>query len=133
MTYLYPMAEYLRPAKLLTLAAGMLFLFAGAAFSGLPDWDVWISLIMATTAYLTAAPTFRVVRERRWYFLPHAAFWTWFSVDGTYVIYWGFRDPATLEALRHANAAASLGLYILCGLVWYTQTPTSWGSVKASH
>jgi hypothetical protein len=120
MSYLYPGSEYLRPSKLLTLALGLIFLIAGALFSGLPDWDIPVSLIMALCAYVTAAPTMRVLLEHRWHLLPHAAFWTWFSVDGTYLLYWGLRDPDVLE-LRFANACASLALYGMCGLVWYGQ------------
>lgn len=117
--YLYPSREYLRPWKLLTLQLGLWFLMLGAALSGLPDWDIWISLLMALPAYLTAAPSLRVVLEHRWRQAPQALFWAWFTVDGVYAMYWGLRDPTVLEALRHANAAASSALYLACGLVWY--------------
>ena len=117
--YLYDRAEYARPWKLVTLAFGIAFLIAGAIWSGLPDWDLPISLIMALPAYLTAPCSLRVLLERRWGQAHIALFWTWFSVDGTYTIYWFLRDPAVLEALRHANAAASMALYGMCGLVWY--------------
>lgn len=118
-SYLYDHAEYTRPWKLVTLAFGIIFLIAGALWSGLPDWDIPISLIMAIPAYLTAPCSMRVLLERRWSQAHLALFWTWFSVDGTYSIYWYLRDPDTLDALRHANAAASLALYGMCGLVWY--------------
>ena len=132
--YLYPAAEYVKPWRLLTLALGMAFLIAGALWSGLPDWDIPVSFLVALPAYLTAAPTLRVAIERRWFQLPIAAFWTWFTVDGTYTIYWGFRDPAVLEALRGANAAASLGLYLACGLVWYGRdTPISRALTEQHH
>lgn len=125
MSYLYPAAEYLKPWRLVTLALGMAFLIAGALWSGLPDWDIPVSFLMALPAYLTAAPSLRVVLEHRWALLPTAAFWTWFTVDGTYIIYWGFHDPEALDALRSANFAASMALYIACGLVWYHRgTPT---------
>jgi hypothetical protein len=116
--YLYDRAEYVRPWKLVSLAAGIAFLIAGALWSGLPDWDVPISLIMALPAYLTAPCTLRVVLERHWKQLPLALFWTWFTVDGTYTIYWYFVDPEAL-VLRSANAGVSLALYGMCGLVWY--------------
>ena len=60
----------------------------------------------------------RVLLERRWRLIPHALFWTWFTVDGIYVVYWATRD---LEALfmRPASFWASFGLYGMCGLVWY--------------
>ena len=133
MNYLYPLAEYFRPLKLISLMFGLMFLFAGALWSGLPDWDIAVSLIMALPAYITAAPTMRVLLERRWICAPQAIFWTWFTVDGTYVIYWGLRDPVTLDALRHANAAASLALYLACGVVWYLLTPTCRASSATKH
>lgn len=119
MPYLYPLAEYLRPSKLFTLSLGIAFLLAGAQFTGLPDWDVPVSFLMALCAYLTAAPTMRVVLERRWAHAHYAAFWTWFTVDGSYLTYWGLVDPSVM--FRSANAGVSLALYGLCGLVWYTR------------
>ncbi len=129
--YLDPLDDYLKPWRLYTLALGLLFLLVGAFWSGLPDWDVPVSLLMAALAYFTAGPSLRVVLERRWHQLPLAAFWTWFTVDGSYWLYWSLRDPAVMEALRHANAPASLALYLACGVVWYT--PRCSGSQAASH
>jgi hypothetical protein len=40
-------------------------------------------------------------------------------VDGCYWLYWRWKDPAALELMRDVNAAASLCLYWMCGLVWY--------------
>jgi hypothetical protein len=117
--YLYPLANYFRPWNLITLFLGMLFLFAGALWSGLPDWDIPVSIIMAIPAYITAGPTMRVFLERRWQHVPYAVFWTWFTVDGTYWIYWGLKDPVILEALRSANFGISICLYAMCSVVWY--------------
>ena len=117
--YLYDRAEYARPWKLVTLAFGIAFLIAGALWSGLPDWDISISLIMAIPTYFTAPSSLRSIVERRWEHWPLTIFWTWLSVDGTYAIYWGWQDPAVLADLRLANAGVSLALYGMCGLVWY--------------
>ena len=48
------LAEYVRPWKLLSLAAGIALLVAGAFYYDAPDWDVAISFIMAILAYLSA-------------------------------------------------------------------------------
>jgi hypothetical protein len=117
MTYFYPAFEYLRPWKLFSLLCGIIFLLIGAWFSGLPDWDMPISFIMAGFTYFTAPCSLRVFLERRWKQFPQALFWTWFSVDGTYTIYWYFVDPEAL-VLRPANAGISLALYGMCALVW---------------
>ena len=122
MTYLDPMSEYLRPAKLFTLSLGLIFLVAGAQYFDLPDWDIPVSFLMAFFAYLTAAPTVRVLVERRWEYAHYALFWTWFTVDGSYVVYWSTVNPEIVAVLRPANAAASLVLYLLCGAVWHLQT-----------
>ena len=112
------LAEYRRPWKLATLALGTGLLLAGARFDLAPDWDVPISLIMATLAYLTAPWSLRVVLERRWRLWPAMLCATWFTVDGCYWLYWHFRNPRALELMRDANFLASLALYGACGVVW---------------
>lgn len=112
------MSEVLRPWKLATLALGIALLVLGSFEVEAPDWDIPISFIMAVLAYLTAPWSLRVLLERRWRLLPLALLATWFTVDGCYWIYWRFRDPAALDAMRSANFPASLALYGMCGVVW---------------
>ena len=125
MKFFYPLTEYFRPNKLFTLGLGMIFLICGALFSGLPDWDIPVSLLMGLMAYITAPPVVRVILECRWHQMLYAAFWMWFTVDITYVLYWGAFDPTMMFELRAANAAASLALFLMAGVIWYFQTPTS--------
>lgn len=113
--------EYLRPWKLATLAIGLALLFVGAFYYQAPDWDVPISVIMAVLAYLTAPWSMRVLLQRRWKLWPAMLFWTWFTVDGSYWLYWHFKNPAALEAMREANFFASLALYGMCGVLWLYQ------------
>lgn len=80
---------------------------------------------MAGFAYLTAPWSMRVILEKQWKSIPLMLFFTWFTVDGCYWIYWHFKDPQALELMREANFPASLSLYGMCGLVWYYQ-----GSLK---
>jgi hypothetical protein len=110
--------EYLRPWKIVTFILGTAALVVGAFYYEAPDWDVGVSLIMAILAYLTAPWSLRVLIERRWRLLPLALFFTWFTVDGSYAIYWHFRNPAALDLMRDANWPASLALYGLCGVFW---------------
>lgn len=117
-SFFYSRSEYLRPWKLLSLAAGIGLLVAGSIYMPAPDWDVPVSLIMAACTYLTAPCSVRVIIERSWKLLPLAAFCTWFSVDGCYAVYWHFEDPGALAMMRAANAPASLALYALCGAIW---------------
>jgi glucan phosphoethanolaminetransferase (alkaline phosphatase superfamily) len=112
------LGEYLRPWKLVTFMLGTTALVVGAFHYEAPDWDVGISLVMAILAYLTAPWSLRTLLERRWRMLPYALFFVWFSVDGSYAIYWHFRNPAALALMREANFAASLALYGMCGVVW---------------
>ena len=111
--------EYLRPWKLVTFFIGLSLLIAGSFYYLAPDWDVPISIIMATFAYLTASWSMHVVVERQWTKFPLMLFYTWFTVDGCYWIYWKNVDPYALELMRDANFPASLSLYGMCGLVWY--------------
>ena len=77
--------------------------------------------MMAITTYLTTAWSMRVVLERQWRKFPLMLFYTWFSVDGCYWIYWYNKNPTALDRMRDANLFASLSLYGMCGLIWYYQ------------
>ena len=112
------LVECLRPWKLLLLVVGLGLLVAGSFYVNAPDWDIPISFIMAILAYLTAPWSLRVILERRWRRWPMMLLLTWFTVDGSYWLYWHFKNPVALRLMRGANAPASLALYGLCGLVW---------------
>ena len=112
---LAPMTEYRRPWKLVTLAIGIAILIFGAYYEQSPDWDVGISVLMATLTYFTAPWSMRVLLERRWRWLPLAAFWTWLSVDG---VYWAWNYGWVADMMREANWPASLSLYGICGVIW---------------
>lgn len=112
------MREYLRPWKLSTLALGIGLLIAGSFYHRAPDWDIPISVIMAILAYLAAPWSLRVFLERRWCLMPTALFFTWFTVDGCYWIYWYYKDPEVLALMRSANFPASLSLYGFCAIGW---------------
>ena len=112
-------AELGRPWKLATLAVGVAILIVGSFYYRAPDWDVPISLIMAFFSYLTASWSLHVMVERRWKQWPLMIFYTWWTVDGCYALYWYFKNPVALELMREANALASLSLYWMSGLVWY--------------
>lgn len=110
--------EYFRPWKMFTFLCGLGLLIFGAYYYDAPDWDVPISFIMAILTYLTAPWSLRVILERRWKLLPGALIATWFTVDGSYWLYWHYKNPAALEMMREANFFASLALYGICGVVW---------------
>jgi hypothetical protein len=112
------MQEYLRPWKLMTLALGLALLVAGSFYEQAPDWDVPISFIMGLLAYLCAPWSLRVLIERRWRHWPAMLAATWFTVEGSYAIYWHFQDPLALALMREVNFPASLSLYGMCGLLW---------------
>ena len=113
------LVEYKRPWKLFALFAGLALLVLGSYFFPAPDWDIPISVIMAFFSYLTAAWSLRVIVERRWKYFPLMLFFTWFTVDGCYWIYWSQKDPEALASMRDVNFLASLVLYAMCGFVWY--------------
>ena len=113
--------EYKRPWKLFSVFSGVALLIIGSFYYVAPDWDISISIIMAFFSYLTAAWSMRVILERKWEKLPLMLFYTWFTVDGCYWLYWSYKDPIALDFMRSANFPASLSLYGMCGLVWYFQ------------
>jgi hypothetical protein len=117
-------AEYARPWKLVTFAIGLGLLIAGSFYYHAPDWDIPISIIMATITYFVAPWSIRVILERQWKLFPAMLFITWFAVDGCYWIYWSYQNPEAL-VMRDVNFPASLSLYGICGLLWLYQ-----GSLK---
>jgi hypothetical protein len=111
--------EYLRPWKLVTLLLAILLLSIGSFVYSAPDWDVPITFIMCLLAYLAAPWTVWTILGRRWRLIPAVLFAIWFTVDGSYWIYWHFRDPMALDAMRSANFPVSLALFGLCGMGWF--------------
>lgn len=112
------LSEYTRPWKLVTLFLGISLLILGSSYYKAADWDIPISLIMATLTYFSAPWSLRVILERRWRLWPAMLVATWFTIDGSYWLYWHFRNPLALELMRKANFFASLALYGICGVIW---------------
>ena len=112
------LTEYVRPWKLMTLSLGVALLILGSFYYQAPDWDIPISLIMAILAYLTAPWSLRVILERRWKLWPAMLLATWFTIDGSYWLYWNFKSPIVLDLMRGANFLPSLALYGMCGMIW---------------
>lgn len=106
-----------------TFCAGLALLFLGAYLRIAPDWNYGVSIMMAVCTYLTATKTVMILitlNWRKWYY---AAFTTWFSVDGVYVIYWFIRDREVLLAMRDVNWPVSICLYLACGVIWLLDQP----------
>ena len=111
------MHEYFRPWKLLSFGIGVALLIGGSFVFPTIDWDIPISLIMASLTYLSAPWALLVFLDRKWLYWPLALFATWFTVDGCYWIYWSLTNPEAL-VMRSANFGASLALYGICGALW---------------
>jgi hypothetical protein len=77
---------------------GIALLILGSFYYGAPDWDIPISFIMAIFAYLTAPWSMRVLLEGKWRLWPVMLFFTWFTVDGCYAIYWHFKKSSHPQA-----------------------------------
>lgn len=109
--------SYLQPWKVATFAVGLGLLIAGSFVYVAPDWDIGISILMATLTYLTAPWSARMVVSRRWSQLPLALIFYYLTVDGCYWAYWTLMNPEALY-MREANFYASTCLYWLCGFIW---------------
>ena len=118
MSFFYPLNEYFRPWKLGSLSVGIALLVLGSIFTPVPDWDIPVSLIMAMSTYITAPCSLNAILRLRYRHWLWAIFFTWLSVDGLYAVYWYFRNPEALWAMRDANFTASLCLYGLCAGIW---------------
>ena len=104
--------------KNITFLIGLSWLIYGALNYGYPDWDIGVSLLMATATYFTADKVVMAIRKREWHRWPTMLFYTWFAVDGTYLWYWTFKDRVVLLAMRDAQWQFSLCLFLLCGVIW---------------
>lgn len=113
------LAECRRPWKLATFSIGLGLLIIGSYLIPAPDWDIPISIIMASFSFFTAGWSMHVIVERQWRDWPLMIILTWWCVDGCYALYWTVFDPEALAFMREANWPASLSLYWMCGLVWY--------------
>jgi len=114
--------ELLRPWKLASFGAGMLWLLYGAVCYDICDWDVGISLIMGGLAYICApwsvSTIYTSIRYR-----PHA--WplravaalvpAMFTVDW---VYWLYHAALGNRMLRWENFKTSMALYFICGIIW---------------
>ena len=110
--------EFSRPWKIFSLFCGILLLIIGSYQIKALDWDIPISIIMATLTYIFAPISLRIIFERRWSLVPFSLFIAWFCVDGSYWLYWHFKNPRALALMREANFLASLSLFGLCGMIW---------------
>ena len=102
--------------KLTTFTMGLSWLLYGALVLNYTDWDMGISFLMAISTFFTADPWIRAIKRKDY---PKIVFWSvgaWWSIDGVYWLYWSLRDKSSM--LREGQWAASLCLYLLCGLVW---------------
>ena len=111
------MSELFRPWKLTTLIAGLGWLIWGAYHYQLSDWDVGVSVLMATCTYFSAPISVRILLTRNWPRFPEALFWAWLSVDGVYTFYHLLLNDGD-AMLRSAQWPTSLCLYLLCGCLW---------------
>ena len=125
--------EIRRPWKLATFAAGLALLIIGSFYYQAPDWDIPVSIIMATFTYLTAGWSMRVILFRQWRDWPLMLFFTWWCVDGSYALYWAVVDPAALALMREANWPASLSLFWMCGLLWAWNGSVREGASALKH
>lgn len=117
--FIAALSECRRPWKIATFLIGLGLLILGSRVVHAPDWDIPVSIIMATFTYASAGWSMHVIVERRWRDWPLMAVQTWWCVDGCYALYWSFVDPQTLAFMREVNWPASLSLYCTSGLVWY--------------
>lgn len=134
--------ELMRPWKLFSLTVGIAILIGGAHYTNAPDWDITFSIILAIETYLTAAWSMWILvvdpifhRGRQWRWIPVALFLAWFTVDGSYCLYWSIVNPEGLDAMRDANFYCSMPLYGIMGLVWMWggSLRELWNEIKACN
>ncbi len=116
--------------KNITFAIGLTWLIYGALNFGYPDWDIGVSIVMAGTTYFTADKVVGAMRNLQWYRWKMMLFLTWFAVDGSYFLYWFFKNRSVLLQMREGQWPMSLRLFLLCGIIW-TLTPADLRQFRA--
>lgn len=104
--------------RLVSLCVGLVILVLGSVFLPSEDWDLGICFAMGLPVYVLAPWVFRQVYYFRWKWLVSAAFAMWFSIDGTYSLYWHLRGFEHLEQFRSANFAYCTPIFWMAGFVW---------------
>lgn len=121
MTWTLPSPWLVKYWKEVTCLIGTAMLVWGAIFLNFPDWDIPLSLVMAFSTYLSADRFVEALLARRWLEVIAWAPSAWWSVDGSYWMYWSFVDTSVMT--RAGQWPTSLCLYLLAGLVWTAFRP----------
>jgi len=104
----------------MTFAIGLSWLIWGALFFEYPDWDIGLSVLMASSTYLTADRVIMSIKQRQYAMWPISAIAAWWCVDGSYWLYWSLVRPEVM--IREGQWLMSLCLYLLCGIIWSVGT-----------
>jgi hypothetical protein len=96
---------------------GLGLLILGSYVTPQPDWDIPISIIMATLTFLTAERTLSILLNKQWKLFPLAIFYVWISTDGSYWLYWSIANPDAL-VLRWVAFQVDILLYVSCMIVF---------------
>ena len=103
-----------------TFLVGFSWLIYGALFLDYPDWDIGVSIVMAVSTYFSADVVWRLLitkfKGSGVFGFTWATFFTWFSVDGSYWMYWTIINPSVM--IREGQWPMSLCLFLLCGATW---------------
>jgi hypothetical protein len=108
-------ADLRQPWKLVTLTIGTTWLLYGAIHYDIPDWDIGVSMIMASLTYVAAPWCARAVISLKWPLFAGVIIMSWFAVDGAYNLWHTVIGNPTF---REANFMASGSLFWLCGFIW---------------
>ena len=110
--------KLIAPWRLASWGVGLLLLIMGSFYLPSADWDIPICFVMGIPAYVLAPWSFRQVYYLRLKWMPLAIAAFWLSVDGTYWLYWGIKDPELAEVFRWANFIYCTPFFWLSGFVW---------------
>ena len=107
--------------KNVTFAIGLSWLIYGAMFFDYPDWDIGVSLLMAGCTYLSADKFIMAIKNKDPIEVLGMSMAAWFSIDGSYALYWSHVDSSVM--IREGQWMMSACLYLLCGMLWTSFRP----------
>lgn len=101
--------------KIVTFSLGLLLLLVGALTQNIPDWDIGVSIVLATYTFLTAEWAVTALWKKEYKKYP-VAILSVLAPYALYVFYWTVQGKESV--MIPGNLYLVVSLYLICGTIW---------------
>ena len=101
--------------KLITFVIGLVTLIYGSITLGIRDWDIGVSVLLATYTLATAEWVISVLWNKEYLKYPIALL-SILSPYALYVFYWSVQGKEAV--MFEGQIGLVISLYLICGLLW---------------